>query len=124
MKFCGAEGADAAAVTVTTQVAVLLPSVVVTVIVAVPTAFAVTRPDADTVATVELLVVHVTALFVALLGATVAVSCIVALTVIEALVGLTVTPVTGTFVVVTHLEYNVAVAVALSHEFADTPALV
>jgi hypothetical protein len=58
--------------TVTVQVAVLLPSAVVTVIVAVPGDFAVTVPP-DTVATAELLVVQLTFLFVALLGLTVAV---------------------------------------------------
>ena len=47
------------------------------VIVAVPTAFAVTKPEADTVATDVLLDVHVTLLSVALLGNTVAVSCCV-----------------------------------------------
>ena len=59
--------------TVTAQVAVLLPSVVLTVIVAVPTAMAVTTPEVETVATDVLLEVHVTDLSVAFDGLTVAV---------------------------------------------------
>ena len=62
-----------AAFTVTAHVAVLAPSTVVTVIVADPTPFAVTTPAEDTVATELLLDVHVTVLFVALAGETVAV---------------------------------------------------
>jgi hypothetical protein len=46
--------------TVTAHVAVLLPSAVVTVIVAVPTAIPVTLPLDDTVATEVLLDFHVT----------------------------------------------------------------
>ena len=61
--------------TVNAQVALLLlPSAVVTVIVAVPGALAVTKPLLLTVATVVLLDFHVTFLFVVLLGVTVAVS--------------------------------------------------
>ena len=60
---------------VTAQVAVLLPSVVFTVMVAVPAATAVTKPVALTVATAVLLDVQVTALLLALAGASVAVSC-------------------------------------------------
>ena len=60
--------------TVTEQVAFLLPSSVVTVIVAVPAFFAVTTPELETVATVVLFEVQVTFLFVALDGDTVAVS--------------------------------------------------
>ena len=59
-------------VTVTSHVAFLLPSSVVTVIVAVPTDFAVTTPELDTVATLVLLLVHDTFLFSALLGDTAA----------------------------------------------------
>jgi hypothetical protein len=55
-------------VTVTAHVAVLLPSTVVTVMVAVPAATAVTRPFADTVAAEVLLLVHVRFWFVALDG--------------------------------------------------------
>ena len=60
------------ALTVTAQVAFLLPSVVVTVTVAVPAAFAVTTPEEETVATVVLLDDQVTDLSVALDGVTVA----------------------------------------------------
>ena len=62
--------------TATVQVAVLLePSAVLTVIVALPFATAVTRPFVSTVATAVLLLVHVTFLFVASLGITLAISC-------------------------------------------------
>jgi len=54
--------------TVTVQEAVLPPSAVVTVIVAVPTLTPVTTPPSDTVATAVLLLFHVTFLFVALEG--------------------------------------------------------
>ena len=61
--------------TVSAHVALLLlPSAVVTVIVAVPGALAVTRPELLTVATVVLLDFQVTALLLVLLGVTVAVS--------------------------------------------------
>jgi hypothetical protein len=69
------------ALTVTLQVAVLLPSSVVTVMVAVPALTAVIVPP-DTVATVGALVLHVTFLFVALEGATVAVNVSILPTVI------------------------------------------
>ena len=62
------------ALTVTVQVAVLPPSVVVTVIVAVPAFFAVTTPSEDTVATVVLFDDQVTDLLEAFDGFTVAVS--------------------------------------------------
>ena len=55
----------------------MLPSVVVTVIVAVPAFFAVTTPEEETVATVVLLEDQVIFLFVALEGVTVAVSACV-----------------------------------------------
>jgi hypothetical protein len=60
------------ALTVTVQVAVLLPSEVVTVIVAFPAATADTTPLDDTVATAGALLLHDTFLFVALEGKTVA----------------------------------------------------
>ena len=60
--------------TVITHVFVLLPSWVVTVIVAEPTPTAVTTPVVLTVATLVLLLDHVTFWFVALAGATVAVN--------------------------------------------------
>jgi hypothetical protein len=85
-----------AEVTVTAQVAVLPPSCVVTVIVAVPAATPVTRPLFDTVAMLLLPLVHVTLLFVALSGFTVAVSPSVPPTVISDVVMFNDTPVTGT----------------------------
>ena len=63
------------AFTLTVQVAVLFPSAVFTVIVAVPAAFAVISPVAETVATLEFEEEYVTALFVAFAGATEAVNC-------------------------------------------------
>ena len=94
----------------------MLPSAVVTVIVAVPAALAVTTPDVETVATDVLLLLQVTFLFVAVEGDTVAVSCSVAFLarVIEDL--LSVTPVTGLFTVtaqVADLLPAVAVIVAV-----------
>jgi hypothetical protein len=80
-------------VTVTAQVAVLFPSAVVTVMVPLPAATAVTVPF-DTVAILLLLEVHVTFLFVALAGATVAVNVSVLPTRIVVDVLLSVTPVT------------------------------
>lgn len=61
-------------VTVMVQVAVKLPSTVVTVMVAVPFATAVTRPLLLTVATLPLLVDQVTALFEAFDGLTVSIN--------------------------------------------------
>lgn len=84
-----------AAVTVTEQVAVLLPSEVLTVMVVVPTATAVTRPLLLTVATFELLEVHDTALLVALDGDMVGVNCSVLPTANEVEVLFKVTPVTA-----------------------------
>jgi hypothetical protein len=60
--------------TVTSQIAVLPPSTVVTVIVAAPAAMALTRPELETVATLGLPLNHVTARFVAFAGEMVAVS--------------------------------------------------
>jgi hypothetical protein len=74
-----------AAVTVTVQVAVLLPSSVLTVIVALPTDTPVTvqvKPFDETVATAVLLLLHVTFLFVVLAGVMVAVNASVPPTVI------------------------------------------
>ena len=90
-----------AAVTVIAEVAVFAPSCVVTVIVAVPAATPVTNPAALTVATPVLLLLQLTFWFVALAGAIVAVNCCVPFTVIDAEVGLTVTPVTFTVAAVT-----------------------
>lgn len=62
--------------TVTLQVALrLVPSDVFAVITALPVDFAVTKPVEDTVATLVLLEVHVTAGLDVVLGRTVAVSC-------------------------------------------------
>ena len=102
-------------VTVTAQVAVLLPSVVVTVIVAVPAAPAVTFPAVETVATLVLLLLQVTFLFVALLGEIVAVSVSVAFGANVSVVLFRLTPVTGMFTVtaqVADLPPAVAVIVA------------
>ena len=82
--------------TVTAQVDVKPPSCVVTVMVAVPAATAVTKPELFTVATAVLLELQVTVLFVALEGATVSVNWLVPPYGIEAVVGLTDTPVTAT----------------------------
>lgn len=60
--------------TVTVQAAVFVPLAVEAVIVAVPAAIGVTVPELFTVATLVLLEVHVTVLFVAFDGVTVAVS--------------------------------------------------
>jgi len=78
------------------QVAVKLPSWVVTVMVAVPTEMAVTNPLAFTVATAVLLLLQLTVLLLAFAGATVGVSCCVAFMKRLAAVGFSVTPVTAT----------------------------
>jgi hypothetical protein len=80
---------------VTKHCAVKPPSTVVTIITDVPAANPVTRPVEETVATELFTDAHVTALFVAVFGATVAVSCSVlpSNTVVAVL---TVTPVTDT----------------------------
>ena len=84
-------------VTVTDVVAVTFePSVLAAVMVAEPAATAVMSPVFDTVATPELLVDHVSALFVALDGATVAVSCDVCDGVRDTLDEFKVIPVTDT----------------------------
>ena len=80
--------------TVTEQVAVLFPSTVLTVIVAVPTLTAVTTPELDTVATDVLFDDHVTDLFVAYEGVTVAVRVLVSPSVSTRLVLSKETPVT------------------------------
>ena len=81
--------------TVTVQVAVLPPSFVVTVIVAEPSATAVTLP-ASTVATFSSEVLHVTVLSVASLGVIVADKVVDSPTLIVAVVGLTATADTAT----------------------------
>jgi hypothetical protein len=62
------------ALTLKVQVAVLPPSTVVTVITALPADTPVTTPLADTEATLEVLLLHVTDLFIAFEGDTVAIS--------------------------------------------------
>ncbi len=88
--------------TVTSQVAVLPPSAVVTLIVAVPFAFAVTTPSLVTVATPVSLLLHITFLLLASLGMTVAVRYKVPPFSIVALVLFSVTPVTKGV----HTAYN------------------
>jgi hypothetical protein len=70
-------------VTVTEQVAVLLPSVVITVTVALPADIPITSPVDDTEATAELLLLHNTTLFAASDGETVAVKVSMPPTAIE-----------------------------------------
>lgn len=84
----------AGSVTVTTLVSFLLPSFVVTVIVASPAATPVTTPLASTVAVASALDSYDTVLSVALEGATVAVKLTVLPTSTLAVLGATVTPVT------------------------------
>jgi hypothetical protein len=91
-----------AAVTVMADVAVKLPYCVVAVIVEVPTATALTNPLELTVATEVLPELHITVLSVAVVGATVAVNWLVAPATIDAVTGLTLTPVTGTLAVEPH----------------------
>ena len=110
--------------TVMTEVAVKLPSAVVTVIVAVPTETPVTSPVALTVATAVLLLLQVTLWFVAFAGAIVAANCCVPPIRIEAVVGDTLTPVTSigltviTLVAVLEPSCVVTVMVAVP---TDTP---
>jgi hypothetical protein len=81
--------------TVITLVAVLEPSAVVTVIVAVPTDTPVTSPVALTVATAVFELLQVTLWFVAFAGVMVELSCCVPPINMEAVVGDTLTPVTS-----------------------------
>lgn len=87
--------------TVTLQVAENPPSVVVTVIAVVPEATPVTTPEGDTEAIPVFPEVHVTLLFVALVGSTVAERREVEPTLSVKLAGLTDTLVTGTLFTVT-----------------------
>ena len=82
------------ALTVTAQDAVLPPSIVLTVIVALPADLAMTTPVEDTSTTEELLDDHVTDLSVASFGDTVAVRVWVSPSVIVKLVSSRLTPVT------------------------------
>ena len=92
-------------VTVTEHVAVLLPSAVLTVIVAEPAVLAVTVPSDATVATEVLLEDQETFLFVAVLGDTVADSLKVWPAIRDSVVGETETPVTETVAVVTETAH-------------------
>ena len=94
--------AGTGAVTTTSHVAVWLPSSVVTVIVALPPDTAVTMPF-FTVATAVLVELHVTCLFVASEGTTVAVKVAVAPLTKDNSVCESVTPVAETVTVTSHL---------------------
>ena len=102
VKLVGGTGGPA--VTVTVQVAVLLPSVVVTVIVVVPAVSAVTWPLLFTVATAVLLLDHETLLSVAFAGKMVYVRSVLPPIWRLADVGLMLTPVTATACTVTVQE--------------------
>lgn len=91
-------------VTVTSAVAVKLPSTVFTVMVVVPMVRAVTIPPELTVATAVLPDEYVTDRLLALEGVTVGVSCCVAPPASETVEGANVTPVTGT---TTHVSDSV-----------------
>jgi hypothetical protein len=90
-------------ITVTTQVAVLLPSIVITFMVALPPAIAVTVPLLFIVATLVLSELQVTDGFVAFDGDTVAVNDDVLPTVNNKLAELSETPVTGMVTVTAQL---------------------
>ena len=99
------------------DVAVLFPSVVLTVIVAEPIARPVTRPVAVTVAMAVLLDDQVTFLLVAFEGATVAVNVVLAPAATLAEVGLTetsVTPITATGPPVVKLNLSATTVAKLS----------
>ena len=97
--------------TVIVQSAVMPPSMVVAVIIAVPTATAVTSPVSETVAVFVSLLVQVTSLFVALSGSTVAISCSVPPTTRDMLDLIRVTPVTA---------MSASVPVTVTLQLADT----
>jgi hypothetical protein len=99
--------------TVTLHVAVLPPSTVVTVMVAVPVPTAETRPEFETLATALLLLDQMTARFVALAGRTVATSWLVPGKVTVATVLSSPTLVTGTVEVAVVVPVGVVVAEVL-----------
>jgi len=108
-------------------VAILDPSVVITKMVAVPAATPVTTPVLLTAATPESLDAHVTVLFVAVAGLTVAYSVCVAPTRMVVAVVLRVTPVTATLALTTTAHtavlppsWVVAVMTAVPAATADT----
>lgn len=103
----------------------LWPPLDVAVIVAVPAAFAVTRPEVDTDAIAAFDDDHVTLLSLAVDGATVAVSCCVLPLIIVAVVGETVIPDVGVVTTTVHdavfaPSAVVAVIVAVPLAFAVT----
>ena len=111
--------------TVTLQTALWLPSAVVTVTSAAPAAFAVTKPELETVTTELLEEDHDTDLLEADDGATVAVSCCVWPLIIVAVVGETETPLAGVVTVTVQVAFLppsvvVAVIVAVPLAFAVT----
>ena len=116
------------AVTVTVQVAVLAPSVVCTVIVAVPADLAITTPVEETIATDSLFDDQVTDLSVALDGETVALRLCVSPSVIVRLVLSRLTPDTETLldrtvnwqVAVLPPSLVLTVIVAVPRDFAET----
>ena len=87
---------DVEGVTVTVQESVKLPSLVVAVIVAVPTETPVTSPELFTVATDSSLLVQVTFLLVASSGMTLAATSATLPISTVSVAGVTSTPVTGT----------------------------
>ena len=107
--------------TVTVHVAVLPPSFVVTVIVAVPADFTVTFPSLSTVAIASSLLLHVTLLLVAFVGATVAVSFAFPPAATVSVVLSSDTPVTATFAAVT-VTLHSAFTLPLSFAVAVTVA--
>jgi hypothetical protein len=102
------------AITVTVQIAVLLPSAVVAMMVALPMDRAVIKPS--TTVAVALLLLHATAWLVALSGVMVAMSCSVAFTDRVVAVLLRVMPVTGMAVDV-HFAVSVKLAVTTLEKF-------
>ena len=116
------EGTGGPAVTVTEQVFVLLPSVVVTVIVAVPAATADTCPLLLTVATAVLELVQETLLSVAFAGKTVAVRSVLPPIWRFADVGLMLTPVTAIASTVTEQEAEMVLSVVEVAVIVAVPA--
>jgi len=100
-------------VTVIALVAVRAPSLVRTVIVAEPDVTPVTSPFAFTDAIAVLLLLQVTALLVAFVGETVAMSCVVPPIAMDALVGETLTPLTGTVALTVETLSEVALSFQL-----------
>ena len=100
-------------VTVTTQVAVLLPSCVVTVIVAVPHFWAVITPYASTLATDASLELQIRFVFVEFEGIIVAVNCFNTPTLIVVVAGLNETEVGTTLLEFPILLFSVKIDVVV-----------